>query len=97
MGGWRIMVERPDRSTIFKDGQKGEKIMKIRRWKTVVLAPILLSLPMMCMHSGDGHHSGSQHSIAPQPPNQYLSQGLPPEGVSGVGKIPIPENAPDRS
>jgi hypothetical protein len=71
--------------------------MNIRNLKTKVIGPVLLLFPMACMHSGDGHHSGGQHSIAPQPPNQYLSQGLPPEGVSGVGRIPIPENAPDRS
>lgn len=63
--------------------------MKIQNLKTKVIGPVLLLLPMACMHLGDGHHSGGQHSIAPQPPNQYLSQYLPPEGVSGVGRIPF--------
>ncbi len=37
--------------------------MKIRRFKIMVLGPILLSLPMMCMHIGDGHHDGNHHSL----------------------------------
>ena len=64
--------------------------MNIRNLKTKVIGPVLLLIPMACMHSGDGHHSGGQHSIAPQPPNQYLSQGLPPEGVSGGGEFQFP-------
>jgi len=51
---------------------------------------------MACMHLDDGHPSGGQHSIAPQPSNQYLSQDLPPEGVSGVGRMPIPLDAPEK-
>ena len=41
--------------------------MKIRNFKTRVIAPILLLTPMACMHLGDGHHSGHQHSFATQP------------------------------
>ena len=85
------MVERSDRSTIFKDGQKGEKIMKIRRWKTVVLAPILLSLPMMCMHSGDGHHSGSHYSFTHQPSHETSTYGSP-FGYIGVKGLTISQD-----
>lgn len=35
--------------------------MKIRNLKTIVIAPVLLLIPMACMHLGDGHHSGHGH------------------------------------
>ena len=70
--------------------------MKIQNLKTKVIGPVLLLIPMACMHLDDGHPSGGQHSIAPQPSNQYLSQDLPPEGVSGVGRMPIPLDAPEK-
>jgi len=37
--------------------------MRIRRLEIMVLGPILLSLPMMCMHPGDDHHSGGHFSV----------------------------------
>lgn len=46
--------------------------MKIRRLKLWAFGPILLSLPMMCMHLGEGHHDGSHHSSFPQQ-SQHLS------------------------
>jgi hypothetical protein len=45
---------------------KGDEFMKIRNLKTRVIGPALLSLPMMCMHLGDGHHSGDHHSSTSQ-------------------------------
>ncbi len=50
--------------------------MKIRRLKIMVLGPILLSLPMTCMHSGDGHHSGHGYFSAPH--SSYLSSSYQP-------------------
>jgi hypothetical protein len=41
--------------------------MKIRSLRTMVLGPILLLLPMMCMHLGDGHHSGDHYLSTHQP------------------------------
>jgi hypothetical protein len=50
--------------------------MKIRNLKTKVMGPILLLIPMACMHLGDGHHdgghhSGDHHSSIRQPSYQY--------------------------
>ncbi len=52
--------------------------MKIRNLKTMVISPILLLLPMTCMHLGDGqhdggHHSGHHHSSIRQPSYQSSS------------------------
>lgn len=44
--------------------------MKIQNLKTKVIGPVLLLLPMACMHLGDGHHSGGQHSSTYQPSYQ---------------------------
>jgi len=55
----------------------------------IAIASVLLLISMSCMHWGDDHHSGPHHSLTNQPPNQYLSQYLPPENVSGVGRIPF--------
>jgi hypothetical protein len=45
--------------------------MKIRNLKTKVIGPVLLLIPMACMHLGDGHHSGDHHSSIRQPSYQY--------------------------
>ena len=39
--------------------------MKIQNLKTKLIAPTLLLIPMAYMHLGDGHHSGSHHSMSP--------------------------------
>jgi hypothetical protein len=40
--------------------------MKISNLKTKAIGPVLLLLPMACMHLGDGHHSGDHHSSSQQ-------------------------------
>lgn len=50
--------------------------MKMKNLKTKVIGPILLLIPMACMHLGDGHqngghHSGDHHSSIRQPSYQY--------------------------
>jgi len=45
--------------------------MKIRNLKTKVIAPVLLLIPMTCMHLGDGNHDGGHHSSIRQPSYQY--------------------------
>ena len=47
--------------------------MKIRNLKTKVISPILLLIPMACMHLDDGHHTGDHHSSTHQPSFQYLT------------------------
>jgi hypothetical protein len=69
--------------------------MKIQRLKILVLGPMLLSLPMMCMHAGDGHHSGGHHSSTSQPSYQSIIHGLPPGGVRMDG-MPIPQDGEER-
>ncbi|OGP77050.1 MAG: hypothetical protein A2V86_15925 [Deltaproteobacteria bacterium RBG_16_49_23] len=46
--------------------------MKIQNLKTKIIGPVLLLLPMACMHLGDGHHSGGQHSSVRHPSHQSL-------------------------
>jgi len=46
--------------------------MIIRNLKTKVIGPVLLLLPMACLHLGDGHHSGDHHSSVRQPLHQSL-------------------------
>jgi len=47
--------------------------MKIRNFKIMLIAPVLLLTPMMCMHLGDGHHSGGNHSsIHQQSPHNFI-------------------------
>jgi len=55
---------------------KGDDLMKMKNLKTKVIGPILLLIPMACMHLGDehhdgGHHSGDHHSSIRQPSYQY--------------------------
>jgi hypothetical protein len=70
--------------------------MKILNLKTKVIGPALLLIPMACMHLGDGHHSGGQHSVAPQPSIQNLSQGMPSESMPEVERTSINQGAPDK-
>jgi len=46
--------------------------MRIQNLKTKVIGPVLLLIPMACMHLGDGHHSGDHHSLTHQPSYQSL-------------------------
>jgi len=57
--------------------------MKVRNLKTKVIGPILLLIPMACMHLGDGHHSGPHHSLTHQPPYQSSVYNQAAEGVLG--------------
>ena len=56
--------------------------MKIRRLRTMVFGPILLLLPMMCMHLGGGHHSGDHHSSQYHPSSfhESVSKGMVEQG-----------------
>lgn len=60
--------------------------MKIQRLKILVLRPMLLSLPMMCMHAGDGHHSGGHPSSTSQPPYQSLIYARVAGGLMEYGE-----------
>lgn len=45
--------------------------MKIQNLKTKVIGPILLLIPMTCMHLGDDHPSDHRHFSAPHPSYEY--------------------------
>jgi len=60
--------------------------MKIQRLKIMILGPVLLSLPMMCMHLGDGHHSGDHHSSTPQTSYQSSIYAQATGGMMGAGE-----------
>jgi hypothetical protein len=45
--------------------------MKIKNFKTKVIGPVLLLIPMACMHLGDDHHSGHGHFSALHPSYQH--------------------------
>lgn len=51
--------------------------MKIQSLKTKLIGPVLLLIPMACMHLGDDHHSGDHHSSTHQQslPSSTLSWG----------------------
>jgi len=69
--------------------------MKIRSLKIMVLGPILLSLPMTCMHMGDGHHSGDHHSSTYQPSYQSSIHESMAGGMVGHGWITIRQDSPE--
>jgi hypothetical protein len=50
------------RGDFFETSQKGDNLMKTQNLKTKVIGPVLLVIPMACMHLGDGHHDGDHHS-----------------------------------
>jgi len=67
--------------------------MKIQNLKTKVIGPVLLLLPMACMHLGDGHHSGDHHSMFPHTSFQSSPHGLAPDGTIGVKGMAIPQDS----
>ncbi len=67
--------------------------MKIRDLKTKVIGPILLVLPMTCMHSGDGHHDGDHHSSIHQPSAQSLVHDHQSGAITGQQGITIRQDS----
>jgi len=57
-------------------------VMKIRNLKTKVIGPVLLLIPMACMHLGDDHHTGSHHSAGT--PRELYSSLTISRGTGGV-------------
>jgi hypothetical protein len=58
--------------------------MKIRSLIGKMIGPVLLLIPMACMHLGDGHLSGDHHSPIHQPSYQYQEETqTQPEGEKG--------------
>ena len=69
--------------------------MKIQNLKTKVIGPVLLLLPMACMHLGDGHHSGDHHSSSQQPSYRSSIHESMASGIMGDGWITIRQDSPD--
>ena len=57
--------------------------MKIRNLKTKVIGPVLLSIPIACMHMGDCHHSGDRQCLDSQPSYQTSIYVRTVAGVMG--------------
>ena len=75
------------------NGKKGDGVMKIRSLKTMVLGPMLLLLPMMCMHLGDGHHSDDHHSSSRQPSYRSTIHESMAGGMLGHGWMTIRQDS----
>lgn len=67
--------------------------MKIGSLKTKVIGPILLLLPMMCMHLGEDHHGGYHRSFQYR---QSSSKELR-VGMTTQGYIPVHQSDSDVS
>ena len=78
-----------------KNRKKGDEDMKIRGLKIMVIGPTLLSLPMMCMHMGDGHHTGDHHSSTYQPSYQSSIHESMAGGMVGHGWMTIRQDIPE--
>jgi len=61
--------------------------MKIQNLKTKVIGPILLLIPMTCMHLGDDHPSGHPHFSAPHPSYEYSTHELATGNTMGSSMI----------
>ena len=72
--------------------RKGDNFMKIRNLKTKVIGPILLSLPMTCMHLGDDHH-GDHHSSIHQQSVQSSVHGHQLGRNTGQDRIMIQQDS----
>jgi len=64
--------------------------MKIQILKTTVIGPVLLLIPMACMHLGNGHHSGDHHSMVSQPSYQSSIHGMTQGDRMGMEEMRIP-------
>jgi len=63
--------------------------MKIRNLKTKLIGPVLLLIPMACMHLGDGHHDGDHHSSIYQPSAQSFVLDHQSGAITGQRGITI--------
>jgi hypothetical protein len=68
--------------------------MKIQNLKTKVIGPVLLLIPMMCGHLGDGHMAYRQSGLSQQSPQSSTqSTGIP--AVVGQEGMTIPQESTD--
>jgi hypothetical protein len=69
--------------------------MKIQNLKTKVISPMLLLIPMMCGHLGDGHHTGYRQPGLSQQSHQSSTQsgGIP--GMAEQEWITIRQDSTD--
>lgn len=59
--------------------------MKIQNLKIKLIAPVLLLVPMACMHFGDDHHSGGHHSMLMQQSLRSVIHDKVDEDMIGFG------------
>jgi hypothetical protein len=69
--------------------------MKIQNLKINMISPMLLLIPMMCGHLGDGHHTGYRQPGLSQQSHQFSTQrgGIP--GMTGQGGMTILQDGTD--
>ena len=67
--------------------------MKIQTLKTKVIGPVLLLIPMACMHLGDGHHDGDHHSSIYQPSVQSSVFDHQSDASTGQREITIHQDS----
>jgi len=70
--------------------------MKIRNFKTKVIGPVLLLIPMACMHLGDDYHSGHGHCSILRPSNQYSTYQWIAGAIIGQESVTL-ERDPNRT
>ena len=58
--------------------------MNIRSLKIKVIGPVLLIIPMACMHTVDDHHSGGHFSFSSVPSFRSTIQGQVSEKMTGM-------------
>jgi hypothetical protein len=74
--------------------RKGYDTMKIRNLKTWGISPLLLLIPMMCGHLGDGH-MGYRQSELSQQSDQSSTQSTGIPTVVGQEGMTIPQESTD--
>ena len=67
--------------------------MNIRSLKIKVIAPVLLIIPMACMHTVDDHHSGGHFSFSSDPSFRSTIQGQVSENMTEMEGIRIAQDS----
>ena len=69
--------------------------MKIQNLKIKVISPMLLLIPMMCTHLGDGHHTRHNRPELSQQSHQSSTQSERIPGVTGQEGMTIRQGTED--
>lgn len=75
--------------------RKGYDAMKIRNLKTWGIGPLLLLVPMMCTHLGDGHPTGYRQTGFSQQSHQSSAKSTGTSAVTGQEGTTIRQDSAD--